>query len=1034
MDFPWDKIKNDFRGFELLAVEYVQMEHNMNFEKTSETRDGNKDAVAVFINYRGGDKENRSEWWMEAKYSNNGRILDRYRLDPTVVSAIIEKNVKKVIVVTNQDIHSTAVSSLQKALYITRNIDSFFCHKDILEYWLYTHIKVFHKYFPSVQVGEMPTKLTITKDIQLSRFSDNINSYNEPIKNVYLGETITASFSVYSPEEHITVISASSSLRGIRKISPKKIYLNKGINEVSFSFLLNENYGFRSKKKRTENSDLPALSFNLDEKRLITKDHVLVCPETNVQLQYPSQAKIIKQLSSSICSNAGVFNKNIHYIYGAAGVGKSYAVQCILENIRDKHIYVYYDCFTGKENIDCSILSSITDYILFPYLPSKNIDKAFIDSIRKNSEISAITDSYIELCHKKGDNSQEITFWNQYCRSDNSILPHRISSDRILIVIDELDEAFPYIQKALFMLIRETVLSKVNCCFLIAGEEAASFDDEIINKKEYYLELKETDIKSMLQSENILNKDLPVLNKSLYSRTSPIEMFFFLQYLLHLSHPQTAEDISVALTSFYHNELWDIYIKDRFDSCFRKNKNVQSLCNKIYWERGGRDRCSGDYEEENILLKNLLIREIKGRLYPYNDLYAHLYRRAFPPKRADDKRLFELVEVGDVDGIKKYESLCDKKYRAHDYTYVYHCLYEVFKHDTTAFKNLIGSVRFCHISYMYAVSATHYAMDISAKDIWEKLYCSTEEDYLSVKAIFEYRLHAYWELTNTAFEWLQYDDAQSRCNELKKLTNEYLSIFDKSNNDSIFLHNADVIQCMIASETMEDNENNKFLDSEASMKNNGWTARMHSFRIRYALTLMRRKPKDAYDILTDEEKWFSRHRNDSDQNDKYWYWATFYSAYLLFTWKNDKSALPSLTNVLEEIRSCYFNDYRKMLFGTALLLYSNGNTDRADAFMKRDNIVLRKKRPRLAGFYETAMALSYVAHNDYKEASSHFSKAADYLDAVNSYSDITQHNIIVAKTLSEHKSEQKQISIEFAYQDMFDSQRDVIYIDPRCCW
>ena len=70
----WKNIKNSYKGFESLAVKYVQMEYDSNFIHTGDTRDGNKDAVSeketytVILGYQA-SPNSAEEWWMEAKYS-----------------------------------------------------------------------------------------------------------------------------------------------------------------------------------------------------------------------------------------------------------------------------------------------------------------------------------------------------------------------------------------------------------------------------------------------------------------------------------------------------------------------------------------------------------------------------------------------------------------------------------------------------------------------------------------------------------------------------------------------------------------------------------------------------------------------------------------------------------------------------------------------------------------------------------------------------------------------------------------------------
>ena len=81
MNINWETIVDGFRGFEKLALEFVEENEPQNgcsWKPTKETRDGNHDAIlarevsdtpkpdfAVFVGYA----NNVDVWWMEAKYS-----------------------------------------------------------------------------------------------------------------------------------------------------------------------------------------------------------------------------------------------------------------------------------------------------------------------------------------------------------------------------------------------------------------------------------------------------------------------------------------------------------------------------------------------------------------------------------------------------------------------------------------------------------------------------------------------------------------------------------------------------------------------------------------------------------------------------------------------------------------------------------------------------------------------------------------------------------------------------------------------------
>ena len=117
----WEKIDDGYKGFEKLAVRYVQTEYDSRFCQTSDTRDGNKDAVledeiyTIILGYQATSKSTE-EWWMEAKYSDSKEILPRYRLDATLVSAILKGNVKRIFFVTNTNIQSQVINDIRQAI------------------------------------------------------------------------------------------------------------------------------------------------------------------------------------------------------------------------------------------------------------------------------------------------------------------------------------------------------------------------------------------------------------------------------------------------------------------------------------------------------------------------------------------------------------------------------------------------------------------------------------------------------------------------------------------------------------------------------------------------------------------------------------------------------------------------------------------------------------------------------------------------------------------------------------------------------
>lgn len=144
----WKNIKDGFRTFEELAYTYVQEKYpNSTWKKTGETRDGNKDAVALVFGYQPyPDKE--EQWWMEAKYSTESLIISRYKLDATIVSAILNGSVSRIFFVTNILISTKTIMDIRTALYNALNCrDIIFCTRYTLEHWLANNNRIYHKFF-----------------------------------------------------------------------------------------------------------------------------------------------------------------------------------------------------------------------------------------------------------------------------------------------------------------------------------------------------------------------------------------------------------------------------------------------------------------------------------------------------------------------------------------------------------------------------------------------------------------------------------------------------------------------------------------------------------------------------------------------------------------------------------------------------------------------------------------------------------------------------------------------------------------------
>ena len=260
MKVKWDKIKNGFRGFEKLATDFVQDQNRniIEWEQTKETRDGNKDAVAIVLGFH--SENQKQEWWMEAKYSESKKILSRYRLDATIVSALLKTNVTKIVFVTNIVISSKTIADIRLALKMAHNCEQVeFYSGYSLEYWLASKPGLYTDYFDvskddNLEI-EMPDMFVIQELEYFSKSSSHA-VFKEPMKELFYDKKYDAYCTLYSLQPCTVKIEPSSHIKGVELLSGHSASLQSGENIIKFSFKIKDNYG----KKSDSSERFPVIS------------------------------------------------------------------------------------------------------------------------------------------------------------------------------------------------------------------------------------------------------------------------------------------------------------------------------------------------------------------------------------------------------------------------------------------------------------------------------------------------------------------------------------------------------------------------------------------------------------------------------------------------------------------------------------------------------------------------------------------------------------------------------------------------------
>ena len=240
------------------------------------------------------------EWWMEAKYSNSKTCIPRYKLDATLVSALLKGTVERIIIVTNMNISNQTINDIRQAIIgstVCKQVD--FCIRSTLEYWLYQNVSILKEYFADFKGETIDLEKYILVD-KIKYYKDQkfCYSYKEDLMILDLNEVYRAYFTIYSKYQNTVEIKPCTNLKGIKILDNKIIDLHQGVNNIQFSFLLKNNYGYSTKKRQNEHFKLPEPSFCIDKIQIISEKNITIAPDNSNNYEIMSQTNATKDMST----------------------------------------------------------------------------------------------------------------------------------------------------------------------------------------------------------------------------------------------------------------------------------------------------------------------------------------------------------------------------------------------------------------------------------------------------------------------------------------------------------------------------------------------------------------------------------------------------------------------------------------------------------------------------------------------------------------------------------------------------------------
>ncbi len=1054
MGLNWEKLnaKDSEQGkvFEALAIEYLKSNFQGNWKGTQQTRDGNKDAISIFYI----DKEK----WAEAKYTKKER-LPRYRLDATIVSAIIKKEkVIEIIFITNSLIDENTKYNIQVALVnaMGKAFKVHFRTKRDIEFWLYNNPNIFKTYF-SCSKEEISflesefNKLIPTSDVSFYKLIRQSISFSEPLKLLHVGEPYQLRFSIFSPiQDKIKIDINTDKLKFIDKNNI--VNVNKGENFIHVKVLCSDS----GELIKSSNNTLLKINDNVGVEQLENKIEIIPL----IKLSIDSQKSIYDSLLNSLEDFKTNNNTIIHIIKGEGGIGKSVLIEQLLNSNRFDKLDVIHQEFSIDPTDNKILLINIILSIFFYYLDYETIDDEYLNSlIKENKYISTyllellkakkhITDLDENALSKLNETIQEYS-------NSKELFPKMVDLNKKVIILDDLHKLDSISRGFLFNLISDINHSKLSCFIVLIGrnsfftnkefkkfiqENSFPIHDYIFSVEDVYENLR---IKNFIIDKNIF---------TFIAERIKLNIFFVVKLIEHLQKNRATFNIlnldarHALINSFTVDNKYESEILEAFKNLSSKQSE---LLNIVYYSISEvKIGFLKDIYVDVIHSMSHLIKYKEGVFVPFHDIYQELYKKNNEPVSIDVYEKYFNHEIPNNDKYRNslvfceqedYEELVSiveritKLCASHEFHSILYILEPIFNEVAYTFnqKNKLPQSIYFQLKFLYAYAIANCNKNKSGKECFEDIYTeiksrTKEEEYDDEKKINEVLLKTFSELINSCFEHLQFDKVDSYSKEFEYELNKAIieGYIEEDNKEKVwgFKLNKEIVFLTALAKDKFDNSEQKFYEIEKLCKRNGDLEKIDINKIRYARSILHRDVSKAKKYLNEAVTSLKQRKSFEK---KWILLGTFEQSFLDFQLTEN----PNMKNIIvthQKLKKNFFNDYRKASLAVASCYLFLGIKDKTYKYLHEDFFIKREMRPRLKGLRLSLLGLyEYLFNENIELAKSYFEEQLGLFSSLgDSYKNVIKHNIKVVSSLSE-----KDVAIRFFRDSVLSA--NCIYIEPR---
>lgn len=1032
MKINWNEIKDGAKGFEKLALEYVKDKFsNPTWKKTKETRDGNKDAIAYVFGYKS-DNNPREQWWMEAKYSSKHENLTRYRLDSTIVSALLENNIKKVIFVTNIIIKSKTIMDIKTALINSTSCESVdFCSKYAIEHWLCSDLNRYKEFFyiknNKAVISLDFNELYITQDIEYYEQTANKIAFVESSKELITNRTYVCHFSVYSPEKQIVSFKKSLKCKGI-KVNKQNFTLIKGDNNLNFKITINENASINTN-----------LVFYLGNREVHSCYPVKIVNINDAKLNIPTQSKTIDLIETLIKKFTKSQKSKYSIIAAECGSGKSH----ILKELSIKKALFsedfYLTSFTTSDVENSRLIVNLILFLFFPYINPNEINEEYINNITSN----IINSNLNQLVKLRNDYDSLINFFVQKSTFQDFFSSNLIINKRI-IFIDDLQYLNEICLSFLIKIVSELQKKDVPI-FILFTSDKELVQSNLFKKVTQNCEIEIIKYKLTLQElfKSIKNNiiDFDCYSKSFPNNINIIEFFAFTRFIFSDNdNINSIEDLFIRYRLFQSSEILATYVKKELINLFKTNPKCKKICDKIFSSHKPisiDELMASDIDIIQLIKCGFIKYDYYNNLTPTNEVYRKIYLNSFLIQESNILRSFdndnaEYVRVcfENLTSPNKLKNICEliiDKYNKKKYSYILYTLDDIFESSDsrTLLESRINNKElFIKLYFSYAYAVHLQSSKNTARDYFTEIILKTKNSVnIELKKIC---INALWEMIISEYEYLNYKNSQKYINELVLMLKSLLPIYKdkKSILDFLKYHDAMTIKSQIESDLYGNGRRKLFSIRLDLSKKYHFEMRHYNTKIRVALSQIIYSPKECISIINSSANYFLTIEGDDS---KMYIIGKFSYYFYKMVFERDLSLYEKVVYYHEKMKKDQYHNYRKRNFAMASFCYMMGDCETGNKYLFSEIYSTRKLAGRNYAFFKETIALYELKSNNINNSILELNIASEIFKELPSYCIVPKHNISV---IEKYKYDIKRIA--FWMGEVL--EENTYYIDPRITW